>query len=124
MNRLSNEFERLFTGAVDLARYESERKTSDSTRAGIALQERRDKFLEWVVANGGDILAALKQVPEESASRSTDPTVNALAVLYEKYPCDVAYICDRMLDKSGALLGEVRNARNRPQKNILSKGDK
>jgi hypothetical protein len=63
MNRLSDEFERLFTGAVDLARYESERKVTNSNQAGLALLERRDKFLEWVVANGADILAALKAVP-------------------------------------------------------------
>ena len=66
MNRLSNDFERLFTASVDLARYESERKTSDSTRAGIALQQRRDQLLEWVILNGGDILAALKSLPAET----------------------------------------------------------
>lgn len=63
-------------------------------------------------ASGLSCLAYLESRPVEklvSGDCERAITVKQLAVIYKKHPVAIADLCDEVLDKSGALLGYVRN---------------
>lgn len=92
------------------------------------LQERWEQGrLGWVSKDGGEIFKETADALEELGAmlgrcdddlekqraeieRLRQIHLTMLSEFYKTDPCRVAEICDEVLDKSGALLGEVREA--------------
>ena len=55
-------------------------------------------------------LEVMVSMGEFDSQLISEERIEGLAKIYEKYPWEVAIICDDVLDKSGALLGKVRKA--------------